>query len=167
MPLFLPQLPQPFMMADATSLTAGSGSLVAGRAFFISQVIYSATTFSQMRTFFFAAPTGNVDMGIYDATGGAAAPGNLLAHTGAIAATAGLFTKSLTSNVTLQPGQYWMAIVDTVADSIPIRVTSSAGLGAFAQTTSTALTVLPATAGTVTEASNVCLVNALVSGGFS
>lgn len=155
------------MLTDPTALSGGAGALVAGAAFFVAQVLYAPTTFSQMRTWFSGSPTGNVDMGIYDASGGQAAPGNLLAHTGAIAATTGVFTQNLTANITLSPGQYWLAILCTIANSIPVRSTNAAGMGVYARTTSTSLTVLPNTAGTVSTSGSAFAVEALVLNGFS
>jgi hypothetical protein len=104
-----------------------------------------------MRVNISGSPTGNIDMGIYDATGTNNGPNNLLGHTGANAAATGLFTKSLTANLLLSPGQYWLAFLDTVGDSIFARTATAAGLPVVVRTSATNLTVLPSTIGAVAD----------------
>lgn len=144
-------------------------SLQAGSAYFSPVLLYASVTVTQMRCNFSAAsPTGNCDMGIYDATGTNGAPGNLLGHTGAIAAATGNFTKSLTANLTLSPGQYWLAFIDTVGTDNPcLRASIVAGLGALYRTTATNLTVLPATTGAVSDTATRVGVMALLLNSFS
>jgi len=76
-------------------------------------------------------------------------------------------TKSLTANAVLPPGVYWLAFLDTVADSVHTRTMAVAGLGAIMQTSATNLTVLPSTAGTVADSVLLIELYALISGGFS
>lgn len=139
----------------------------AGRAFFAPVTVNAYVTITQMRTWFSGSPTGNADMGIYDSTGANGAPNTLLGHTGANAAASGLFTKSLTANLLLSPGLYWLAFLDTVADSLHTRSLAIAGLSQLYQTSATNLTVLPSTAGTVADSILLLELYALVSGGFS
>ena|SRR5947209_2016636 len=164
-----PFMPAPFTLEspDVTVLTGTA--LTAGRAFFTAlPPLYASVIVAQMRCFVSSAsPTGNIDMGIYDATGTNNAPNNLLGHTGAIAATTGLFTKNLTANLSLSPGIYWLAVVDTVADSIGMRSGVTASIGANVQTSSASLTVLPNPAGAVTNSILRAGLEALLSGSWS
>lgn len=135
---------------DITVLTPTA--IAAGQAFFSAYVLNAQVTVTQMRCSLTGSPTGNIDMGIYDATGANGAPNNRLGSTGANAAATGTFTKNLTANLVLPPGQYWLAFVDTVADTVNLRggVTN---LGVLLRTSATNLTVLPSTAGAVISSS--------------
>lgn len=167
MPMFSFYPPPPFVLASDCALSGTTGAVTAGAAYFIGVVLNAPVTVTQMRTTLSGTPTGNIDMGIYDASGTNRKPGNLLGHTGAYTAASGVFTKSLTANLSLSPGQYWLALVDTVADSIQFRATNGAGMGAIYKTTATNLTTLPSTAGTVAPDSNCIAIEALLSSGFA
>src|SRR5260221_10213561 len=159
---------QPFILTNVTGQgAAATSATTAGAAFFVGVELYAPITIAQMRTVFSGAPTGNVDMGIYDATGANGGPGNLLGHTGAIVATTGVFTKALTANLLLSPGQYWLAFLDTVADSVAVKTMQGANVGAVWRSVSTALAVLPASAGSVQTTTVAILLDGLISGGFS
>jgi hypothetical protein len=106
-------------------------------------------------------------MGIYDSTGTNGAPNNLLGHTGAIVAATGVFTQNLTANLLLSPGRYWLAFLDTVADSVGVRSGLAANIGVNLQTSATNLTVLPSTAGTVVNSIIRTGLIALLSGSWS
>lgn len=168
MPLFPPPLPIPQMLVtDATDANNNAtGVLTAGVAYFSSISVLTTVTVTQMRCQFSGAPTGNCDMGIFDATGTNGAPGNMLGHTGAIAATTGVFTKSLTANLTLSPGLYWLAWLDTVADTVFRSAPTNIGGNPSVRSTSTTLTVL-ASSIAVTDSGNRVAVVALLSGGYS
>src|SRR6185369_9875626 len=129
MPLFPSPLPAPFVLAvpGYESVAVNAIALTAGAAFLHAVTLQAQVTIAQMRINISGSPTGNIDMGIYDATGTNGAPNNRLGSTGANAATTGLFTKSLTANVVLPPGQYWLALLDTVADSVFGRLTTASG----------------------------------------
>ncbi len=154
---------------DATDMNnAAAAALTTNRIYFCSVTLLASVTVTQMRCQFTGAPTGNCDMGIYDATGTNGAPNNLLGHTGAIAATTGLFTKSLTANLPLSPGQYWLAWLDTVADTVG----RSTGLGTAGQgpslVSNSTFSVLPGPlTGGVADTSNKIAMMALLLGGFS
>jgi len=169
MPLFPPPLPvQQLLAADYSDPNSGSAAaLTASRIYFGPLTLLAPVTITQMRCFLSGTPTGNIDMGVYDATGTNGAPNNLLAHTGAIAAVTGLFTQNLTANLLLFPGKYWLAWLDTVADSIQKAGGAAAGLSPFYVSNST-FTVLPnpLTGGVADTANRVTLL-ALLSGGFS
>lgn len=158
---------QPFVLETEDISVLTYTAVVAGSAYFSPYVLNAQVTVTQMRCSFTGSPTGSVSMGIYDATGANNAPGNLICQTGANAAATGNFTKSLTANQILPPGQYWLAFLDTVADSVGLRAGLSSGMGAFLKTTSTSLTVLPATAGAVADIANRIGVMALLLNSFS
>lgn len=164
-----PFIPAPFVLAvpGYESVAVNATAITAGAAFFNGIKLDATVTVVQMRINISGSPTGNIDMGIYDATGTNGAPNNLLGHTGAIAATTGLFTKSLTANLVLPPGQYWLALLDTVADSIFGRLTTASGLPVVMRTTATNLTVLPSTVGTVADNANEFGIIALLQNSFS
>lgn len=163
-----PFMPAPFILYDPTSLAAGASALpTAGAAFFVGYMLYAPVTVTQMRASLASSPTGNVDMGIYDASGTNGQPNNLLGHTGAIAATTGVFTQNLTANLALLPGKYWLAFLDTVADNVQFRSTFAGGMGPYYRTTATNLTALPNPAGAIAANGNAIAIEALLSGGFS
>lgn len=163
-----PFIPAPLIITPDGALSAGAGAaVVAGSAYLSAVAINATVTIQKMRTIFSGAPTGNCDMGIYDSLGTNGLPLNLLGHTGAIAATTGLFTQNLTANLTLPPGVYWIAIVDTVADSVWQRGAGAAGAAAVVKTSATNLTVLPSTIGATANNNLIMLVDALPLGGFS
>lgn len=153
--------------ADGATSTAAAGAVTAGSAFAAAITIYAQVTIAQMRTFISGTPTGNIDMGIYDSSGTNGAPNNLMGHTGAIAATTGAFTQSLTANLPLSPGVYWLAFLDTVADSIYSRTEPLAGMAAVLKTTATNLTVLPASWPASANTTLILMLDALRSGGWS
>lgn len=157
----------PFTLEEPDTTVLTSTATTAGRAFFTAVVLYAPVTVTQMRVIFSGSPTGSVDMGIYDATGTNGVPNNLLGHTGANTAATGVFTKSLTANLSLSPGQYWLAFLDTVADSVGVRTGLAANIGVNMQTSATNLTVLGSTAGTSANSIIRVGVIALLSGGWS
>ena len=160
-------VPSPLILADSGSLRAtGATAVTAGAAYFTWVNLLVSVTVTQMRVNFSGVPTGNVDMGIYDATGTNGQPNTLLGHTGAIAAATGLFTQNLLSNLLLPAGRYWLAFVDTVADS-PFNSACYAGGPVVYRTSSTALASLPGTAGALIATSLLMAISGLVQGGFS
>jgi len=169
MPVYPPPLSAPLLLvADTSDPNAGSAAaLTASRIYFGPMTLYAPVMVTQMRCFFSGAVTGNCDMGIYDSTGPNGVPNNLLAHTGAIAAVTGLFTQNLTANLLLFPGRYWLAWLDTVADSIQKAGGVAAGISPFYVSNST-FTVLPnPLTGGVADTPNRVTLLALVSGGYS
>lgn len=142
--MFIVSAPTPFMAINDAQLSGGSTGFTAGFAFMAGYVLYSTTTFIQMRCTVNTAPTGNIDMGIYDSLGGNDYPGTLLAHTGPIAAVAGKFTQNLLQQITLSPGKYWLAITDTAGDGIGFINIQGTGMGPYLITNSGSLTQLPA-----------------------
>lgn len=163
-----PFIPAPFVLANpGYEHCVTPTAVTAGAAYLIAVDLLATITISQMRTTISGTPTGNIDMGIYDATGTNNGPNNLLGHTGANAAVTGQFTKSLTANLTLNPGQYWIAILDTVADQITARVIPSTGFCPNVRTVATNLTVLPSTIGSVANNNTEYGVCGLILNSFS
>jgi hypothetical protein len=159
---------QPFVLEEPDVTVMSGNALTLGVGYFTAIVLYAPVVVTQMRCYITAAsPTGNVDMGIYDATGTNSAPNNLLGHTGAIAAVTTTFTQNLTANLSLAPGRYWLAVVETVANTVGSRGSLAASVGVNMQTSATNLTVLPATAGTVTNSIFRVGITALLSGSWS
>ncbi len=167
MPLFAP-LPAPLILYTPGIENASQiAAITAGVGYFTLFQLLAPVTVTQMRCYFSGSPTGNCDMGIYDSTATNGAPNNLLGHTGANAAVTSMFTKSLTANLLLAPGNYWLAFCDTVGDSVANRQSSLSGLGPQYKTSATNLTVLPNTAGTLNDINFLITILALVSGGYS
>jgi hypothetical protein len=158
----------PYVLGSDGAIISGTSTgiaVTAGSAYLAYVTLSAPITVTQMRCGFSGSPTGNVDMGVYDASGANSAPNNLLGHTGANVAATGLFTKSLTANLTLAPGQYWIAFMDTVADSAYARGFGVTGLGPVVKTTATNLTVLPSTIGaTADTATFVSCIGLLLNG---
>jgi len=146
--------------------STGTFTVSAGQAYASLYTLLASVTLTQMRCCFSGSPTGNIDLGIYDSTGTNGGPGNLQGHTGANAAATGVFTKSLTANVLLSPGNYWIAFLSTIANSVFGRQASGAGMIDSVISSTTGLTVLPSSFGAFTD-SNLVTVLCLVSGGFS
>src|SRR6266567_1135751 len=169
MPLFPPPLPAPQMLApdagDAANL--GTGTLTAGVAYFSAVSVGAPCTVTKMRCQFSGAPTGNVDMGIFDSTGASGGPGNMLAHTGAIAAATGVFTQNLTANLTISlPGLYWLAWLDTVADTVFRVAAANIGGNPSVRSSATNLTVLASSIAVVNTGNRVAVVG-MLSGGYT
>ncbi len=161
--------PTPHILTSETQQAAASNTATtAGAIFFQGVVLYGAIVLSQLRCNFAAVIPGNVDMGIYDATGPNLGPGNLLAHTGAIVATANIFTQPLQGgNILLNPGKYWMAFLSTAADTVSTKNTQASTLAANYRSVGIAFTVLPATAPTLQATVGCTLVDGLIAGGYS
>lgn len=169
MPLFINPGTPPILASESFGFAGGAGTTaaVAGSAVFLGVWVNQALTVTAMRCLYSGAVTGNTDMGIYDATGAGAIANNLLAHTGAIAAVTGLFTQNLTSALTLAPGRYWLAFLSTTANTYEATVQGAGGITTSMKTASTALSVLPATAGSIANYNIAPALCGLLSGGWS
>ncbi len=160
----LPQL----LVADFTDPNGGSlAALTANRIYFAPLSLFTSFTITQMRCWLSGAPTGNVDMGIYDTAGTNNTPLNLLGHTGAIAAVTGSFTQNLIANLTLSPGAYWICWLDTAADSVQKVGGVGAGIGPW-YVSNDSFSVLPnPLTGGVGDTGNRPTILALRSGGYT
>ena len=63
----------------------------------------------QSLSFYVTAAAGNLVLGVYDATGPAGGPGNLLAQTNGFVPTTGWNTQNVITPVALATGNYWLA----------------------------------------------------------
>ncbi|HEX3640096.1 MAG TPA: hypothetical protein VHV10_02275 [Ktedonobacteraceae bacterium] len=165
-----PFIPTPPYLATDGIVSAnanGTGAVVAGAAYLSPITVFAPVTVTQIRASFSGSPTGNVDMGIYDSSGSNGLPNNRLGSTGANVAATGLFTKNLTANLLLSPGNYWIAFLDTVADALFSRTGYTTGLAPALRTTATNLTVLPASIGTVANGAPIIDIIALLQNSWS
>jgi len=62
-------------------------------------------------SFYVKTPSGNLRLGIYDATGPNGGPGALKAQTAGFAPVSGWNTRNVVSQVSLQAGTYWLAFL--------------------------------------------------------
>jgi Immunoglobulin domain len=83
---------------------SGNGNLVPAQAVALSQ---AATL--QSLSFYVTGASGNLILGIYDATGPGGHPGKLLAATGSFATVNGWNTANVVTPVSLAAGNYWLA----------------------------------------------------------
>ena len=83
---------------------SGNGNLLLAQ-----QATLSQTATIQSLSFYVSSAAGQLRLGIYDATGPSGGPGALKAQTAAFTPTTGWNTQSVTSQVSLAPGTYWLA----------------------------------------------------------
>jgi len=169
--MFIPnQLPSPKLIVSWPSISGGTTAVSAGTIYFNGFELLATTTFSAMRLGFGGSPTGNVQLGVYDSTAANSKPGVLQGSTALVAATAGMNTINLTQNMTLNPGQYWMAMMDTQADTTEFIVPGEGlgvGMGPFYQSTATFGSLPANIAGAVTVGTNAFGFQLLVLNGYS
>jgi hypothetical protein len=72
------------------------------------QVNVPSTCVAESLSFFVTAPSGNLVLSIYDATGIGGTPGQLLAQTNAFAAVANWNSQALQKPLSLSAGTYWL-----------------------------------------------------------
>jgi hypothetical protein len=103
----LAQAQAPITIGDTnveTTADSGNGNLALAQAAALPQ---SATIVSL--SFYVRQASGNLILGLYDATGYNGGPGNLLAATNSFATASGWNTANVTAPVTLAAGNYWLA----------------------------------------------------------
>jgi hypothetical protein len=83
---------------------SGNGNLLIAQ----DTTLYQRATIQSL-SFYVNTASGNLYLGIYDATGLNGGPGTLLAQTNVFAPAAGWNTMSVITPVTLAPGNYWLA----------------------------------------------------------
>jgi len=153
--------PKPFAVyADDLQQGGLSSGFAAGAIFIVGIVLLVPTTITAMECRMGTA-TGNIDMGIYDANF------NLLVSKGATAAVAtSVNTLTFASPITLPPGRYWLAWVDTVGTDTVYEANS--GLGGFQvaqRSVSAAFTQIAANSSWQTTTARIALL-AKVQGGY-
>lgn len=175
MPLFTFP-PAPLMLRNDGMITTTNVTLTGGAIYFCGIELFAPVTVAQMRTEFGGSPTGNVDMGIYDATGTSNKPGTLLCSTGAVSATGTggtLFTQNLANpaaTYALSPGRYWLAIIDSVGDSVAGKTGILGGLTLMWRSTGTSNSSLGSVGSSAPSLQATTLipqVDGLISGSFS
>ena len=168
MPLYQRPVSPFFLRADSLALaTSGTGPAFPGQVILNGIELIAPVTVTQMRTVFSGAPTGTCQMGIYDSSAAGQLPGSLMGNTATFTAVNGVMTRNLLSNLPLGPGKYWLAFLDTVADTVFGVGGGPTGFYATVLTTTTGLTTLPGTAGAVTDNNVATAFCALVLGGWS
>ena len=108
--------------ASATTQSSGGGTFTMGLTSIApsdnsgdgNYLIAYKTTLPQSGTvqslsFYVTSASGQLRLGIYDATGSGGGPGALVAQTAAFTPTTGWNTQPVTSQVTLPAGTYWLA----------------------------------------------------------
>lgn len=168
MPLFNLAPKPAALMPDGAASAAGSDVTTAGAVYFSALTVSAPVVVTSMACSFDGVPAGSVDMGVYDSTGSNGGPGNRLGHTGAIAATTGLFVQNLTANLLLVPGDYWIAFTDTNgADTVWQRQAGYAGQVPINRSNATGLTALPQPAGAFAHTTRIISLIAYLQGSFT
>ena len=98
---------------------SGAFTLVANKLYSHGIVITKTMTFDRIAIFVNTLSVGSVRLGIY-ADNGSVYPGTLILDAGTVDVS-GTGTKSITINLTLTPGLYWLA---SVSDVVPILSTA-------------------------------------------
>ena len=104
----------------------------------------------QSLSLYVSTASGNMYLGIYDATGPSGGPGNWLASTASFTATTGWNTASVITPVSLPAGTYWLAFVVS-SNTLVVRETSggpgdayySPALGSYSALPNPAFTTTP------------------------
>ena len=169
--MFTPnQLPTPFFLGPDTLVLAtnSTGPAIAGQVIANGYVLNTNASIGSMRIGFSGTPTGTVQLGIYSSNTTNNFPAQLLASTPTFAATTGVITKNFNTPLNLIPGLYWLAFLDTVADTIfGVGGTAPAGFYATVLTTATGLTSLPSTFGAASDNNVAMAFSALINNGWS
>jgi hypothetical protein len=101
---------------------SGNDNLLVAQA----ATIDGPATLSEL-SFYIAAPSGKLRLGIYDASGPQQLPGRLLAVTAELAADSGWLSAPVTKPVTLKAGTYWLAYLANAADLHFVRAGQDSG----------------------------------------
>ena len=115
----------PITMGEASILRRddnGNANLLLAQKATLSQ-----TATIQSLSFYVAAASGKLRLGVYDASGPGGGPGSLKAQTGEITPTTGWNSAGVTAPVSLPAGTYWLAYL-TSSNSLHFR---RAGSGAY------------------------------------
>lgn len=115
-PVYPPPIPSPWFISGPsvpiTLALAGFSVLTANKTYLEGVWVPAPVVITSFTITHGSVHAGNLDMGIYDQNG------NLLVHTGVVAATAGPQTVTLTAPFILPAGLYYMALwVDNSTDT--------------------------------------------------
>lgn len=143
----IPPPPDWTIDADEALSSVASAALVANQVYLYACVVLTPVQVAGI-SLNAATPTGTVDVGIYDHNG------NLLIDSGAIAAVNATHEYPFTSQITLAPGRYFLAMCPSVADAYFRKNGLPAGMSRTYQAVNNGTAgVLPATTGGETAAS--------------
>jgi hypothetical protein len=121
--------PTPITMGETTvfgSNDSGNGNLLIVQNATLSQ---SATI--QSLSFYVTTASGNLRLGIYDATGPGGGPGTLMAETSAFTPVVGWNTANVITPVLLPTGNYWLAYLPS---SSGLNFATNFSIGAYRYT---------------------------------
>src|SRR5579872_2896675 len=93
----------------STTVYSGGNDSQNGNLLLAQVAKLSATATVQSLSFYVTAASGNLILGIYDATGPGGGPGALKASTASFATTTGWNTAKVKAPVSLPAGTYWLA----------------------------------------------------------
>lgn len=114
----------PFTIGETAVLsTTDSGN---GNLLLVQNATLSQAATLQSLSFDVKAASGNLRLGIYDATGPGGGPGNLLAQTNSFVPVLGWNTQPVMTPVALQPGNYWLAYLPS-SSSLQFLISFSSG----------------------------------------
>lgn len=112
MSLYAPP-PAPWVVGDLADITQDQANLrTANNCYFSPIIIQTTVTVTAMRTQIGTAGNGQIQMGIYDASG------NLLASSAKATTTTGIMTLAFSTPLTIGPGRYYLALwIDNAVDT--------------------------------------------------
>ena len=114
----------------ASSFTIGETSILStsdngnGNMLIAQQVSLGQTATMVSMSFYVTTASGNLELGVYDATGPNGGPGTLKASTASFTPVSGWNTKNVISSVSLPAGTYWLAYLPS-SNSLGFRVTTT------------------------------------------
>lgn len=160
----------PLVLTSDAVLTGGSSAaLTANTVYVLKYALTVPVLITAMRWKATATAAGNVNLGIYDSTGA------ILGSTGSVANTAATTNANanLTANLSLSPGNYYLAFTvgnnsDTFTRSNNLGSAGSPLIAAYTaanNSTGTTSPVLPLTLGNLTISTVLPAFGAVVSGG--
>jgi outer membrane lipoprotein-sorting protein len=135
--------PQPQSFAAGESSVLGLDDSGNGNWLIAQPITLTKAASLQSLSFYVAAPSGSIVMGLYDATGPSQMPGRKLAQTAALAPTQSGWATATTSTTTLQPGKYWLAYLCSSSAMHSRRTPNGGGQSYYYQLSYSA--TLPAT----------------------
>ena len=126
-----PPPPAPPPPPPVSTITIGETSILSvtdgnnGNRLVAQRATLSQTATIQSLSFYIVTASGNLRLGIYDATGPGGGPGAKKAETASITPTTGWNTANVTP-VSLPPGTYWLAYLPSI-NSLKFKGESSGG----------------------------------------
>lgn len=151
---------QPFALFAEDIQDGGLSAGFAAGAIFIVGIVLTANVVITGMKCKMGTATGNIDMGIYDANF------NLLVSKGATAAVASsVNTLTFANPISLAPGRYWLAWIDTVGTDTVYEANVSNVGDTIQRSVGTAFTQIAANASWQVTTARIALL-AVVQGGY-